>query len=244
MADDEKTLAFTIGDTDSYEQAIAEKREAGEALWKVGRFKPDGKPVTYDDGETIYPGGIVFKTDMEARSYLFSPEWLAAFPDENPKTYSVYEIELDEPWGQIVDESHEHGPYSYLLRRAKVVRRVPPPILHVRAANYQLPEPLGPHTREKFTLEMPRDAAIQNFACMFLHGERRHVRVSYIYPDGDAPLVPHHFTLCGWAMFDSPGREVPHVKMDPVEGMPAELAERVAKLKLPRLYTQGLIYLA
>ena len=43
-------LAYTIGNTDSYEQAMAEKRDAGETLWKVGRFKPDGKPVTYDDG--------------------------------------------------------------------------------------------------------------------------------------------------------------------------------------------------
>ena len=237
-------IAYTVGNTDAYEAALIEKSEAGETLWKVGRNKSDGTGVnTYEDGST-YPGGIVFKEDMEARAYLFSPEWQSAFPDEDPKSFSVYEIELDEPWEEIVDESHDYGPHCYLLRRAKIRRRVPPPILHVRAANYQLSAPLGPHTREKFSVEMPRDAAIQSFACLFQHGERRHVRITYIHPDGEAQLIPHNFTLCGWGLFEAPGREVPHVKMDPIPGMPQDVAEQVAKLKLPRLYTQGLIYLA
>ena len=52
-------MIFTLGLTEGYKNLIAERKEAGEHAWKVGR-----------NSESNYQGGSVWKTYDDAKSYL------------------------------------------------------------------------------------------------------------------------------------------------------------------------------
>ena len=81
--------AWTVGNTNSYDRALAEAASGGDPVRKVGRNDPD---LTEP-----YGGGCVFRT----------PEAAQAFIDAHGHPYSVYGLKLPNGWGQDVDEARE-----------------------------------------------------------------------------------------------------------------------------------------
>lgn len=91
--------AFTLGNPDSYEKALDEKKAKGEPLFKIGR--------TND-----YLGGIVFKTQEEAVKYA----------KDHGYSYIPYKLTLPNGWEQDVDDSLEKADYFCLLTDAEITR--------------------------------------------------------------------------------------------------------------------------
>lgn len=95
--------AWTVGNPDSYGPALAECAAEGKPLMKLGR--------TAD-----YEGGSVWRTPEAAREYLA----------RTGCPYSVYELSLPGPWGDVVDSSRESEVgYGSLLRDAEILGPAP-----------------------------------------------------------------------------------------------------------------------
>jgi len=97
--------AWTVGDSEIYGPALAERAAAGEPLMKLGR--------TLD-----YEGGSVWRTLEAAREYLA----------RTGCPYSVYGLSLPGPWDEVVDSSREpEVGYGSLLQSAEILGPAPDP---------------------------------------------------------------------------------------------------------------------
>jgi hypothetical protein len=99
-------LAYTIGRTSSYDQALAEEPK----VKKLGR-----KPLC-DEFPEGYRGGSVWRTATEAVVYLTSGHLQVGW---HPEDFSVYELELPGLWE---DATEPDDGFSNLLMDS-VIRR-------------------------------------------------------------------------------------------------------------------------
>ncbi len=138
-----RTLAFTIGRTKNYDRSLAEGEADGVPTRKVGRIRDDGEP--YIVGGEEYWGGIAWQSPLEAARYITSPAWREAFPDDDPDSFSVYQLQVPNSWEA---DTYERGGQRYLERDALIVRRVENEPGVIRA-----PADLSPEKLEEFRRE-------------------------------------------------------------------------------------------
>lgn len=107
-------VAFTVGNTHSYDLALYEALE-DDPVKKVGRNNG-----LYDD----YGGGWVWATEQEAADFLQSSQFDATFPGRASE-FAVYRLELPTDWDTDVTTETEDDGVHRLLNDAVIVERVP-----------------------------------------------------------------------------------------------------------------------
>jgi hypothetical protein len=103
---DPVNIAYTIGRTSSYDEALATEPK----VTKTGRR---------DD----YSGGWVWKTQQEAEAFRHTPEFRAAFPQARPDEFSCYVLELPEPWERAVSQVPGADGVHNILVDARILRK-------------------------------------------------------------------------------------------------------------------------
>lgn len=96
-------IAFTIGNTQSYDQALSEES---------GICKKLGKCHDYD-------GGWIWKTSEEAAAFIHSSDFLKINWGDDlprpPEKFSVYKVELVNDWDDVSPIPGKDGIYNLLV---------------------------------------------------------------------------------------------------------------------------------
>lgn len=96
-------IAFTVGNTSSYDRSLAEDLEH---CFKLGKR---------DD----YDGGWIWKNAEEAEAFIQSPEFLKINWGDDiprpPEKFSVYKVELVNGWNDVSPIPGEDGIYNLLI---------------------------------------------------------------------------------------------------------------------------------
>lgn len=96
-------VAFTIGDTLSYDQAL---NDDPEHCIKIGAWKD-------------YEGGWIWRTAEEAQAFISSSEFLTVDWGDgrtrNPNNFSVYKVHLLNGWDDISPIPGKDGIYHLLV---------------------------------------------------------------------------------------------------------------------------------
>jgi hypothetical protein len=95
--------AYTIGNVVGYDRSLAEE----PTLYKLGK----------DPSDPNYPGGWVWRTPTEARSYIASVEL--------PFEAAVYRIELPDSWDVDVEPHVGDDGVHHLINCARIIEKVP-----------------------------------------------------------------------------------------------------------------------
>lgn len=94
-----KPTAFTIGNAQSYDAALRQP----QPLHKLGRYEREG--------EGVYEGGAVFRTEADALAYL----------SKHPELpYKVYGLVLPTSWAEDVREC-PGADFHHLLHDAQIL---------------------------------------------------------------------------------------------------------------------------
>ncbi len=102
--------AYTVGNAKSYDRLLDDRYVP---LLKKGS-------TTIKD----YDGGWVWKTPEEARAFLWTPAFAAAFPLRNNQDFAVYEMTLPAGWDVDVSKEPLADGAHHLLNDAVIVARI------------------------------------------------------------------------------------------------------------------------
>jgi|SRR5665213_3461961 len=96
-------IAYTIGHTENYLKALKENN---------GDVKKVGKTAGY-------PGGWIWRTIEEAKSFIASPDFLKVDWGDgkvrNPERFSVFKVRLENGWDDVSSMPGEDGVYNLLI---------------------------------------------------------------------------------------------------------------------------------
>lgn len=104
-------VAFTIGNTKSYDQSI---QDDPNNCFKIGIRSVDDNGKTWD-----YDGGWIWKTESEAQIFINSKEflevdWGDGLP-RDPKKFSVYKVLLVNGWNDVSSEPGKDNIHHLLV---------------------------------------------------------------------------------------------------------------------------------
>lgn len=106
------TLAYTIGNRNSYDRALEEAHRDGGVIHKLGRSQD-------------YDGGWVFCSMEDARAKLDDPDGLRTDFGHGMTEAGIYELRLPRSWGEDVYWNGEEASHLLVVDAVIVCRVLP-----------------------------------------------------------------------------------------------------------------------